>query len=143
VAGVLKNREEDRILLPNSSWETYERLLAEREERRSPRFFYDRGVIEISSPSAGYNMTSRIIATLVELLAEEANIDIENAGSPRVEAHGTRSGPGASITTKSYGYSYWTASTMLLRAAERAGRRPAKTPMKRPESRAARAGSLG
>jgi hypothetical protein len=43
VAWVLKNREEDRILLPNSSWETYERLLAEREERRSPRFFYDRG----------------------------------------------------------------------------------------------------
>ena len=29
------------------------------------------------------------------------------------------------------------------RVAERAGRRPAKTPMKRPESRAARAGSLG
>src|SRR5215213_3184299 len=40
-------------------------------------------------------------------------------------------------------YSYWTASTMPLRAAERAGRRPAKMPMKRPESRAARAGSLG
>ena len=40
-------------------------------------------------------------------------------------------------------YSYWTASTMPLRAAERAGRRPAKIPMKRPESRAARAGSLG
>jgi hypothetical protein len=40
-------------------------------------------------------------------------------------------------------YSYWTASTMLLRAAERAGRRPAKTPMRRPERRAARAGTLG
>src|SRR5215208_6574958 len=40
-------------------------------------------------------------------------------------------------------HSYWTASTMSLLAAERAGRRPAKTPMKRPESRAARAGSFG
>ena len=40
-------------------------------------------------------------------------------------------------------YSYWTASTMPLRAAERAGRRPAKTPMKRPARRAAIAGTLG
>src|SRR5215211_6414306 len=40
-------------------------------------------------------------------------------------------------------YSYWTASTMLLRAAERAGSRPAKMPMRRPERRAAAAGSFG
>jgi Uma2 family endonuclease len=81
VAEATRNREEQRVLLPNASWETYERLLAEREERRSPRFFYDRGVLEILSPSAEHDMTSRIIATLVELLAEEADIDIENAGS--------------------------------------------------------------
>jgi hypothetical protein len=42
VAEALKNLEEHRILLPNASWETYERLLAECEERRSPRFFYNR-----------------------------------------------------------------------------------------------------
>ena len=81
MAEALRNREEQRVLLPNASWETYERLLAEREERRSPRFFYDRGVLEILSPSAEHDMTSRIIAALVELLAEEADIDIENAGS--------------------------------------------------------------
>ncbi len=39
-----------RVLLRNVGWETYERLMDEREERRGPRFFYDRGVIEISSP---------------------------------------------------------------------------------------------
>jgi Uma2 family endonuclease len=81
VTEALKKREEHRILLPNASWETYERLLAEREERRTPRFFYDRGVLEILSPSAEHDMTSRIIATLVELLAEEADTDVENAGS--------------------------------------------------------------
>ncbi len=43
MAEALKNREEHRVLLPNTGWETYERLLAEREERRKPRFFYDRG----------------------------------------------------------------------------------------------------
>jgi Uma2 family endonuclease len=81
VVEALKNREEQHVLLRNASWETYERLLAEREERRCPRFFYDRGVLEILSPSAEHDMTSRIIATLVELLAEEADTDVENAGS--------------------------------------------------------------
>ena len=81
MAEALKNREEQRVLLHNASWETYERLLVEREERRSPRFFYDRGVLEILSPSAEHDMTRRIVAALVELLAEEAYIDVENAGS--------------------------------------------------------------
>ena len=40
-------------------------------------------------------------------------------------------------------HSYWTASTMSLRAAVRAGRRPAKTPIRRPERRAASAGIFG
>ena len=77
----LKNREERRILLPNASWGTYERLLAEREERRNPRFFYDRGVLEISSPSTEHDGASRVIATLVEILAEDADADLFNAGS--------------------------------------------------------------
>jgi Uma2 family endonuclease len=81
VAETLKNREEHRILLPNASWGTYERLLAEREERRSPRFFYDRGVLEIVSPSAEHDGVSRVIAALIELLAEEADADVFNAGS--------------------------------------------------------------
>lgn len=77
----LKNREEHRILLSNASWETYERLLVEREERRSPRFFYDRGMLEILSPSTEHDGLSRVIAALVELLAEEADVDLFNAGS--------------------------------------------------------------
>jgi Uma2 family endonuclease len=81
VAEALKNREEHRILLPNASWGTYVRLLAEREERRSPRFFYDRGLLEIVSPSAEHDRISRVVAALVELLAEEADTDVENVGS--------------------------------------------------------------
>lgn len=81
MAGALKNREEQRVLLHNASWETYERLLAEREERRSPRFFYDRGVLEIVSPSTEHDGISRVVAALVEILTEEANADVFNAGS--------------------------------------------------------------
>ncbi len=56
-------------------------MLAEREERRSPRFFYERGALEILSPSAEHDMTSRIVATLIELLAEKADTDVESSGS--------------------------------------------------------------
>ena len=78
---VVKGPPEQRVLLRNVSWETYERLLEEREERRSPRFFYDRGVLEIVSPSARHDRISRIVAWLVEELAAEASLDVDNVGS--------------------------------------------------------------
>jgi Uma2 family endonuclease len=59
-----KSPAEQRILLRNVSWETYERLLAEREESRVPRFAYDRGMLEIMSPSTELEHTSHLIALL-------------------------------------------------------------------------------
>lgn len=60
---------------------TYKRLAQEKGERRSPRFFYDRGSLEILSPSTGHDAVSRVVAALVEILAEEADADLFNAGS--------------------------------------------------------------
>ena len=40
---LVKGLAEQRVLLQNVSWETYERLIFEHEERPVPRFFYDRG----------------------------------------------------------------------------------------------------
>ena len=77
----VKSPAEQRMLLENVSWETYERLIAEREERRKPRFFYDRGVLELMSPSGEHDVSSRLIALLVDMVAEESGIDVENAGS--------------------------------------------------------------
>ena len=34
---------EQRVILHNVRWETYERLLAEQESSSAPRFTYDRG----------------------------------------------------------------------------------------------------
>ena len=67
---VVVRRRKERVLPRNASWGTYERLVVEREERRSPRFFYDRGELKIPSPSAEHDITSRILAALVELLAQ-------------------------------------------------------------------------
>lgn len=78
---LVKGSAEQRVLLRNVSWETYERLVSEREERPVPRFFYDRGVLEIVSPSKGHESISRIVALLVEELAVELDIDVESAGS--------------------------------------------------------------
>jgi Uma2 family endonuclease len=78
---LVRSATEQRVLLRNVSWETYQRLIAEREERPVPRFFYDRGVLEIVSPSKSHESDSRVVALLVEELAVELDIDVESAGS--------------------------------------------------------------
>lgn len=77
----LKTPAEGRVLLRNASWETYERLISEREENPAPRFFYDRGVLEIMSPYIEHESLSRITGTLVGEIAIEMDIDIFDAGS--------------------------------------------------------------
>ena len=72
---------EQRVVLRNVSWETYERLLAENLDCRSPRFTYDRGVLEIMSPSAEHEWYNRLISDLVKLLARELRVDILDLGS--------------------------------------------------------------
>ena len=79
--GAVESPAEGRVLLRNVSWETYERLIDEREERSAPRFFYDRGEMEIMSPSFEHEAVSRIVASLVGELAVELGIDVSEAGS--------------------------------------------------------------
>jgi len=77
----VKSPAEQRVILPNVSWETYERLIAEREERRAPRFFYDRGVLEIVSPSPEHESAAYYIGLLVAVFAGEMNVDLYGVGS--------------------------------------------------------------
>ena len=42
---------EGKVILHNVRWETHERLLAEQVSSSAPRFTYDRGELEIMSPS--------------------------------------------------------------------------------------------
>lgn len=69
------------MLLRNVGWETYEVLISERGERRVPRFYYDRGVMEIVSPSKRHETLGEIIALVIELVAVEMDVDVESAGS--------------------------------------------------------------
>jgi len=81
VAEALESPPEGRVTLRNVSWETYERLLEEDPGRSAPRFFYDRGVLEIVSPSFEHEQIAGVTASLVGGLAVELEIDVVGAGS--------------------------------------------------------------
>ncbi len=72
---------EERIVLHDVSWETYEQLLANYESKTNPRFAYDRGVLEIMILSAKHEEPNRTLALLVEIVAEEFRINVRNLGS--------------------------------------------------------------
>ncbi len=77
----VKTPSEQRTVLHNISWETYEHLLADHLDSSSPRFAYDRGVLEIMVVSGRHERPNRLIAQLVEVVAEEMDLDLENLGS--------------------------------------------------------------
>lgn len=76
-----KARGDQRIVLHNVSWETYERLLKERGESRVPRFAYDRGELEIMSPSTEHESISYYVGLLVAVFAREGGFGLFGAGS--------------------------------------------------------------
>lgn len=92
MAEVLKSPPEGRVTLRNVSWETYERLVEEDPGRSAPRFFYDRGVLEIASPSFEHEQIARIIASLVEELSVKLDVDVVSAGSTTFKRQGTSRG---------------------------------------------------
>ena len=75
------NPPEQRVLLHNVRWDTYERLLMDLHDSCAPRLTYDRGTLEIMSPSSEHERYNRIIAQIVEELAVELNMDFDNLGS--------------------------------------------------------------
>jgi Uma2 family endonuclease len=72
---------EQRVILHNTSWETYQRLMEERGESRVPRFAYDRGELEIMSPSTEHESLAYLLGLLVAVFAEESGVDLYGAGS--------------------------------------------------------------
>jgi Uma2 family endonuclease len=72
---------EQRIVLDNIMWDVYEQLLATNRDRSVPRFTYDRGRLEIISPSAQHEELRHMVALFVEVIAEEMNINVRGLGS--------------------------------------------------------------
>jgi Uma2 family endonuclease len=72
---------EQKVILENSSWETYQRLLAENQDNGGTHFIFDSGRLEIMVLSSKHEKLSRTMAVMVEVIAEELGIDIANFGS--------------------------------------------------------------
>jgi Uma2 family endonuclease len=71
----------ERVLLGDVSWDAYRCLLADAERNAGSRLTFDRGVLEISSPHARHERRNRHLNLLVEILAEEWEVDLEAVGS--------------------------------------------------------------
>lgn len=71
----------NRVILHDISWETYERLLKDLENRSSPRLTYNQGVLEIMSPHLEHEESNRTLASIIEIALEESDLDFRRAGS--------------------------------------------------------------
>jgi Uma2 family endonuclease len=72
---------EERVVLHHVSWETYEHLLSDHVSASAPRFTFDRGILEIMSPSSEHEEYKQALTLLVEELADGLGMDIRNLGS--------------------------------------------------------------
>jgi Uma2 family endonuclease len=69
------------LRLPNVAWDEYEHLLSQMELYPGHRLSYDRGRLDIMSPKRDHEAYKFFIGSVVELLAEEEQIDIEPSGT--------------------------------------------------------------
>lgn len=71
---------EQRVVLDNISWSTYLAILEDAENRRG-RIAYDRGALEIMSPSRLHEIIKTLIGRMIEAFTEELNIEIASVAS--------------------------------------------------------------
>ncbi len=72
---------EQRTVLHNISWQTFEALLKETGEDRGSRFAYDCGTLEIMTPLYEHENPKIQFDRFIVALAEELEIEIKSAGS--------------------------------------------------------------
>lgn len=72
---------EQRTVLYNLSWDTFEALLRDTGEHRGSRFAYDCGTLEIMTPLFEHENPKIQFDRLIFSLAEELDIEIRSAGS--------------------------------------------------------------
>jgi Uma2 family endonuclease len=66
---------EQRVVLHNISWETYQRLLAENIDNVGARFFYDEGVLEIMVVGVAHERPNWLLSTILEIVADRMGLD--------------------------------------------------------------------
>ncbi|OBQ19963.1 Uma2 family endonuclease [Anabaena sp. AL93] len=72
---------EQRTVLYNVSWDTFEALLRDTGENRGTRFAYDCGTLEIMTPLFEHENPKSNFGNFIIALAEELDIEVRSAGS--------------------------------------------------------------
>ena len=83
---------EQRTLLENISWSTFETLLKEIGDRRGYRIAYDNGMLEIMSPLYEHENPKIRSDRFIFILAEELGIEIKSAGSMTLKREPAKKG---------------------------------------------------
>jgi len=81
IATLTKEAAENRILLANISWETFNKLLEELGNKRGSRLTYLAGELEIMSPLGEHENNNRFIDDLIRAIAYESSLEIKKFGS--------------------------------------------------------------
>lgn len=69
------------LILNDVSWEEYEQLLTDLGDSNTVRVSYDRGRLEIMSPTFGHEQYKDLILRLTDIIADEMGLVLETAGS--------------------------------------------------------------
>jgi Uma2 family endonuclease len=80
MATVLRLEPEQRVVLRGVSWQTYNVLVNEMESS-GVRFTYDRGSLEMMSPSRDHERNKTLIGRMVEVFTEDLDIPMQAGGS--------------------------------------------------------------
>jgi Uma2 family endonuclease len=75
----ITHQPETRIVIPNVSWDAFEALAA--SDCAGIRFTYDRGILEIMSPSTEHEWYHRLLGRLVETMTLVLGIPIRSTGA--------------------------------------------------------------
>ncbi|NLY01116.1 MAG: Uma2 family endonuclease [Rhodopirellula sp.] len=74
------SRTANRVVLSRVNWTADEALLAE-TDRPGTRFTYDRGLLEITTPSCQHQRIKSLIGSMIEIMTVELNIPISRGGA--------------------------------------------------------------
>jgi len=77
---VVENQTAGHVVLYNISWSTYEAIVAE-NDNPGTRFTYDRGMLEIISPSYDHEHLKKLIGRMINTVTEELALPIRSEGS--------------------------------------------------------------
>lgn len=83
---------EQRTVLQNISWQTFEALLKETGGDRGSRFAYDCGILEIMIPLYEHEGYKSNFGNFIVALAEELGIELKSAGSTTLKRRLTNRG---------------------------------------------------